>query len=227
MDAKATKNLTLTAGVKFGLLFRENAKEQSRFIQPHHKGPVMIYLAPLASNGEGDVWFKIFEKGYDTKTKRFFTEELQETRGAMDFTIPEDIAAGEYLMRTDVLALHQAKKKGMAEFYPNCVQIKLVSKGTAKPKGYPIPGVFKADHPGLLIDIYDPIKSYEMPGPPLYSKELGTTPQNQEGEIPEEGNQPEEGDKPEDGEPVVKKPKVPAGKKKPCNGRKKKKRHFK
>ncbi|KAJ2732727.1 hypothetical protein IW152_003619, partial [Coemansia sp. BCRC 34962] len=189
MDAKATKILTLKAGKPFGLEFHETS-DTSRFIEPAHKGPVMIYLAPLESNGEGNVWFKIFEKGFDPKTKKFYTEELMATEGKMEFAIPEDIPAGEYLMRTDILALHTAGTENGAEFYPNCVQIKLESEGKAKPKGYAIPGIYSPKDPGILINIYSPVTSYKIPGPPLYSKELGTTPKNQDGQPQEEDDKP-------------------------------------
>ncbi|KAJ2026084.1 hypothetical protein GGI06_000326 [Coemansia sp. S85] len=237
MDPKATKTLTLKAGELFELEFHETSKD-SIFIEKAHKGPVMIYLAPLASNGVGNVWFKIFEKGLNSNGK-FYTEELMTTGGKMKFAIPKDIKAGEYLMRTDILALHTAGSEGGAEFYPNCVQIRIEGGGKAQPRGYAIPGIYSPKDPGILINIYDKVKSYKIPGPPLYSKELGTTPRNQEGEIPEEDDKPEKG-KPEDGKPekgkpddndpvddkpLVKTPKVPVGKK-PCTGRKRR-RHLK
>ncbi|KAJ2488357.1 hypothetical protein IWW37_004857 [Coemansia sp. RSA 2050] len=220
MDAKATKNLTLTAGKPFVLQYQESVKS-SRFIEPAHKGPVMIYLAPLESNGEGDVWFKIFEKGFDPKTKKFYNEELMLTEGRMEFAIPEDIPAGNYLMRTEVIALHQADDEGKAEFYPNCAQIKLISEGTAKPKGYAIPGIYSPKDPGLLIDIYSKVTSYKIPGPPMYSEDLEVTPVNQEGENPEEEENP--GDEKPSKKPANPKPTTKT--KKPCV--RKNKRHYK
>ncbi|KAJ2413310.1 hypothetical protein GGI10_003137 [Coemansia sp. RSA 2530] len=226
MDAKATKNLTLTAGVKFGLEFHEGDEDTTRFIEPAHRGPGMIYLAPLESNGEGPVWFKIFEKGYDPATKLFYTQILMKSKGKMEFTIPEDIPGGDYLMRTEFIALHTAdkeytpKSKGDgAEFFPNCAQIKLISKGTAKPKGYEIPGIYTTKDPGILFNLWDKYDSYVIPGPPLYSKELGVNPVNQEGGNPGDGETPEEGANP---------PKKPTKPKKPCvRKNKKKRRHYK
>ncbi|KAJ2488358.1 hypothetical protein IWW37_004858 [Coemansia sp. RSA 2050] len=193
MDAKATKNLTLTAGKPFGLEFHEGDEDTTRFIEPAHRGPGMIYLAPLESNGEGPVWFKIFEKGYDPETKLFFTQILMKSKGKMEFTIPEDIPGGDYLMRTEFIALHTADKeyksssKGDgAEFFPNCAQIKLISEGTAKPKGYEIPGIYTTKDPGILFNLWDKYDSYEIPGPPLYSEDLEVTPVDQESEKPEE-----------------------------------------
>ncbi|KAJ2822350.1 hypothetical protein FBU31_004620 [Coemansia sp. 'formosensis'] len=183
MDKASTKILTLTAGVKFGLEFHEGDTDNTRFIEGAHRGPGLIYLAPLDSNGEGDVWFKIFEKGYDPKTKKFYTEELMKTGGKMEFTIPTDIKGGEYLMRTEFIALHTADKeykpssKGDgAEFFPNCAQINLISDGTLEPKGYPIPGIYKTNDPGILFNLWDKYDSYKIPGPPLYSEDSGTTP---------------------------------------------------
>ncbi|KAJ2824256.1 hypothetical protein FBU31_004044 [Coemansia sp. 'formosensis'] len=183
MDKASTKILTLTAGVKFGLEFHEGDTDTTRFIEGAHRGPGLIYLAPLDSNGEGNVWFKIFEKGYDPTTKKFYTEELMKTGGKMEFAIPTDIKGGEYLMRTEFIALHTADKeykpssKGDgAEFFPNCAQINLISDGTLEPKGYPIPGIYKSNDPGILFNLWDKYDSYKIPGPPLYSEDSGTTP---------------------------------------------------
>ncbi|KAJ2006194.1 hypothetical protein GGI04_001961 [Coemansia thaxteri] len=154
---------------------------KSRFIEPAHKGPCMVYLAPLESDGVGKVWFKIFEDGYDLTTKKFCTEKMMDTKGKLDIVIPEDIPQGNYLMRTEVIALHTADERYAgnddgpgAELFPNCAQIFLISKGTANPEKYEIPGIYGFDDPGILINIYDPIKSYKIPGPPLYSKDLAT-----------------------------------------------------
>ncbi|KAJ1934225.1 hypothetical protein GGF37_006446, partial [Kickxella alabastrina] len=35
-------------------------------IEESHQGPCFVFMAPLESNGKGDVWFKIFEDGYSS-----------------------------------------------------------------------------------------------------------------------------------------------------------------
>ncbi|KAJ2755214.1 hypothetical protein GGI19_001838 [Coemansia pectinata] len=233
MNAQDTKNLTLTAGVKFGLEFHEGDEDTTRFIEGAHRGPGLIYLAPLESNGEGDVWFKIFEKGYDPKTKKFYTEELMKTGGKMEFAIPEDIKGGDYLMRTEFIALHTADKEYTAkskndgaEFFPNCAQIKLISKGTLEPKGYPIPGIYTTKDPGILFNLWDKYDSYIIPGPPMYNADNSPPPVNQEGGPPAEGEPSVEEKPAKPSKPSTPtKPTTPAKPiKKPCI-RKKKRAH--
>jgi len=33
-------------------------------VDPTHKGPVLVYIAPTASNGRGAVWHKIFDRAF-------------------------------------------------------------------------------------------------------------------------------------------------------------------
>ncbi|KAJ2047827.1 hypothetical protein H4S04_004210 [Coemansia sp. S16] len=235
MNAKDTKNITIVAGEKFGLEFHEGDEDTSRFIEEEHRGPVLIYMAPLESNGEGDVWFKVFEGGYDPKTKKFYDELLMKSGGKMEFTIPEEIKGGNYIMRPEVIALHTADKKFKpgsmsygAEFFPNCVQIKLISKGTLEPKGYPIPGIYKADDPGIFFNLWDKYDSYVIPGPPMYNADAGTPVDQQGGPPAGEGGEPSVEEKPtvpttptNPDKPIVK----PVVVKKPCQ-RKKKRRSY-
>jgi len=37
--------------------------------------------------------------------------------GWVDFTLPSCIAAGDYLLRAEIIALHSASKQGEAQFY--------------------------------------------------------------------------------------------------------------
>ncbi|KAJ2460004.1 hypothetical protein GGF42_001110 [Coemansia sp. RSA 2424] len=198
MNAADTKMCTIVAGEPFGLEFHEGDEDTTRFIEPAHRGPGMIYLTELNSDLEKPVWFKVFEKGYDKEKKQFFTQELMKTKGKMQFTIPEDIPGGDYIMRTEFIALHTADKEFNgndrgpgAEFFPNCAQIKLISKGTAKPKRHSIPGIYTTKDPGILFNLWDDdLASYKIPGPPLYTEELGeSVPQEGEGE-PEPPNKP-------------------------------------
>ncbi len=93
----------------------------------------MAYLAPTSSNGAGDVWVKIAEDGYDGTTWAVTT--LIANKGKWDVTIPSTLAAGEYLLRGEIIALHEAdaaynvnSARG-AQFYAECVQIKVSGTG--------------------------------------------------------------------------------------------------
>ncbi|KAJ2745359.1 hypothetical protein GGI20_002245 [Coemansia sp. BCRC 34301] len=190
MSRDSAEIVTIVAGEEFGLEFHEGDEDDTIFIEKEHRGPGMIYLAPMESNGEGAVWFKIFEKGYDVEKKLFYTQEMMASKGKMKFTIPEDIPGGEYLMRTEFIALHTAdteykgNKGDGAEYFPNCAQINLISKGTAKPKGHEIPGIYKTDDPGIFFHLWDDdLTKYIIPGPPMYTEELeegDTVPQEED-----------------------------------------------
>lgn len=87
----------------------------------------MAYLAPTKSNGAGDVWVKVAENGYDGKT--WAVQTLIANKGKWDFTLPSTLADGDYLIRGEIIALHEAdtaftanSARG-AQFYMECIQI--------------------------------------------------------------------------------------------------------
>lgn len=102
----------------------------------HSQGPVTVYMykcsgAHSSCDGSGSGWFKIDEKG-------LIAPPLSGTQWGNDIvlktlkwtsTIPSKLAAGNYLIRHEVLALHQAYSP---QFYPECAQIsRLMSRGCA------------------------------------------------------------------------------------------------
>ncbi|KAJ2552283.1 hypothetical protein EV175_003376 [Coemansia sp. RSA 1933] len=135
-----------------------------------HKGPCMVYMAPLSSQGDGDVWFKIYEDGYDTQKNQWCSDKLISSWGIMNVTMPKDIPNGDYLVRTEVLALHQTRVIGATQFYPNCVVV-TVSGGTVSsmPKGYAIPGIYGYQDPGIYFSRSDNPVDYQIPGPAVIS----------------------------------------------------------
>ena len=75
-------------------------------IDPTHKGPLTVYIAPLSSNGAGGVWTKLWESGLTAGV--WATDTLIKNGGKQEFTLPSGLAAGDYLLRTEVIALHAA-----------------------------------------------------------------------------------------------------------------------
>ncbi|KAI9503877.1 glycosyl hydrolase family 61-domain-containing protein [Coemansia spiralis] len=173
MTASATSMCGVAAGSNITIYWTESGTG-SRAIDPSHLGPCLAYMAPLSSNGSGDVWFKIYEDGYDPATKLWCVDKIVKSKGYLDITIPADIAPGDYLLRTEIIALHEADrvygadKSAGAQYYPNCAQLTISGTGTAQPQGYAIPGIYKPTDPGIHINIYDPMHSYTIPGPPKY-----------------------------------------------------------
>ncbi|KAI1085052.1 glycoside hydrolase family 61 protein [Whalleya microplaca] len=136
-----------------------------------HPGPLQFYLAKAPEgtsaadfDGSGDVWFKIFGDAPEVTDEGLVwpTDKLTE----VSVTLPECIAAGEYLLRVEHIALHSAATTGGAQFYQACSQLNIASSGTKTFDGVAIPGVYKADDPGILINLYNPFPtSYTNPGP--------------------------------------------------------------
>ncbi|KAJ2081540.1 hypothetical protein H4R24_002269 [Coemansia sp. RSA 988] len=139
-------------------------------MSPSHVGPCIIYMAPLDSNGEGEVWFKIFEEGYDESAKKWCTNKVIDNNGRLEIPMPSDIPNGDYLVRTELLALHQAKSEGGAQFYPNCVVVTIDGgKDNPLPRRYAIPGIYNPKDPGILYDRSSDPTKYVIPGPIMYN----------------------------------------------------------
>jgi cellulase len=91
------------------------------------EGPVQVYIAPAASNGKGNVWVKIASEGYENG--KWATDKLRANKGQHSFTLPQ-LAPGEYLVRPEIIALHEGSKVGGSQLYMACVQFKLAGSGT-------------------------------------------------------------------------------------------------
>ncbi|EGY21187.1 endoglucanase II [Verticillium dahliae VdLs.17] len=138
----------------------------------NHHGPVMVYLAAVhdATTADGsDPFFKIGEYGYTPEDQVWGTDYLNNNCGRFGVLIPENLPSGDYLVRAEAVALHSAGQLGAAQFYMTCYQIKVTNGGTASiPSGVSFPGEYKADHPGIHINIWvDDIDAYVIPGPPI------------------------------------------------------------
>jgi len=72
--------------------------------------------------------------------------------GVYSTNLPKNLAAGEYLVRHEIIALHLATQKGGAEFYPSCQQLKVGGSGTGVPTQDELlsfPGAYSDDDPGI------------------------------------------------------------------------------
>lgn len=85
-------------------------------------------------------------------------------------TIPSELAGGYYLVRPELLALHQADKSPPnPQFYVGCAQIYLNSTRDTEPVDtVKIPGYVTIQDPSVLFNIYEPKWPYPMPGPAPY-----------------------------------------------------------
>ncbi|KAF2835255.1 lytic polysaccharide monooxygenase [Patellaria atrata CBS 101060] len=146
----------------------------------HRPAAVMIYMAkcPGACNswdGSGNVWFKVDHAGLKSGTLNkgiWAGDQIVDTL-KWTFKVPASLAPGEYLVRHELLALHQG---GNPQFYPECAQVTVTGSGSAQPSGsylVSFPGAYKASDPGIAVNI-DSASSmtsteYIIPGPAVWT----------------------------------------------------------
>ncbi|KAI9052024.1 hypothetical protein LZ554_004278 [Drepanopeziza brunnea f. sp. 'monogermtubi'] len=139
-------------------------------IDASHKGPVMAYMKKVADAtadvGYGDGWFKISEAGLNIATGVWAVTDLIAAGGVQSIPIPACLPNGQYLLRGELIALHSAGSTAGAQFYMECAQIN-VTGGTATgtPATVSLPGAYSPTDPGILINIYQTLTGYTIPGP--------------------------------------------------------------
>jgi hypothetical protein len=140
-----------------------------------HKGPCAVYLKKVASaigdEGTGDGWFKIWDEGYDQDAGKWCTEKLRDNQGHLSVSVPEGLQGGYYLVRPELLALHQADK-GDPQFYVGCAQVWLNSTGNQYPQStVSIPGYVDYNQPSTDFNIWNVPMAlpYPIPGPAIYT----------------------------------------------------------
>lgn len=137
-----------------------------------HKGPVIDYLAPVAGDfaaiDKASLAFvKIDERGLNNG-KWAGSDELIAQGLTWPVTIPASVAPGNYVLRHEILALHEGNRQGGTQFYPQCINVVVTGSGTnALSGGTPGTQLYTATDPGVLFDIYNNPTSYPIPGPPL------------------------------------------------------------
>ncbi|KAJ5930841.1 endoglucanase-4 precursor [Penicillium verhagenii] len=142
-----------------------------------HHGPVITYLANC--NGScTDVekvdlqFFKIDAGGLINDTVApgtWASDELIADSYSRTLTIPTDIAAGEYVLRHEIIALHGAEDLDGAQNYPQCINLNVTGSGTATPSGTLGEDLYKDTDPGIYVDIWNVLSTYVIPGPTLYT----------------------------------------------------------
>ncbi|KAG2034740.1 glycoside hydrolase family 61 protein [Suillus americanus] len=145
---------------------------------PHNTGPIMTYMARCVDttcdqyNSTNAKWFKIKETGLQPGDMVWYQQNIMDG-GAVNVILPPILAPGQYLIRHEIIALHEAVAMGGAQFYPSCTQVNIqgdqwdVAPASDK---VTFPGGYNDDDPG----IYDPMVfnrpvQYTFPGPPVVS----------------------------------------------------------
>ena len=116
-------------------------------------------------------FFKIEEAGPLDNSKspgRWASDEIMAANNTWTVNIPSDITAGNYVLRHEIIALQNAMEGNGAQAYPQCINLKVIGGGAATPKGIPATQFYTPTDPGILVDIFNNIATYVIPGPALY-----------------------------------------------------------
>ncbi|KAI5459446.1 endo-1,4-beta-glucanase, partial [Mariannaea sp. PMI_226] len=141
-----------------------------------HKGPVLTYLAACGDMGCESVdktsleFFKISERGRvddSTVPGVFAADQLRANGDGWMVQIPATIKPGFYVLRHEIIALHAAQNPDGAQNYPQCINLEITGSGTEVPDGVLGTALYKSNDPGIAVDIWDPLPTYVIPGPPL------------------------------------------------------------
>ncbi len=136
------------------------------------------YLAPC--NGECTSvektslrFTKIAEKGLvdgSTPPGRWASDELLAAGVSWDVKIPECVMPGNYVLRHEIIALHEAFDIDKAQNYPQCVNLKITGGGSEElAMGQSATAFYKPEDEGIMVGIYNQLTEYEIPGPGLWS----------------------------------------------------------
>ncbi|KAF9488787.1 hypothetical protein BDN71DRAFT_1477620 [Pleurotus eryngii] len=97
------------------------------------------------------------------------TETLTVNGAPATVPIPSNLAAGNYLLRHEIIALHLGTSLGGAEFYPSCTQITVTGNGNgqaSKNELVSFPGAYKDNDKGIFFpDAFNSNADYPFPGP--------------------------------------------------------------
>ncbi|KAL1721695.1 glycoside hydrolase, partial [Schizophyllum commune] len=143
-----------------------------------HKGPVITYMAQVPASEDvktwdptDAVWFKVDEAGLEDG-KWAATDIMIANNNTWTWQVPSDLAAGNYLVRHEIIALHSAGSYPGAQLYPMCLQLEVTGSGTSMASASDMvafPGGYTPDTPGIVFDIYNGATDYPIPGPALWS----------------------------------------------------------
>ncbi|KAI0844749.1 lytic polysaccharide monooxygenase [Daldinia vernicosa] len=148
-----------------------------------HKGPVIDYLADCGGNCSSVdkttlKWFKIAEAGQLTlgagsgTTGKWADDLIIEDSLTWQVTIPSALKSGNYVLRHEIIALHEGGTEGKAQMYPQCINLQVSGSGTQSPDGVVGTQLYTSTDPGILHNIYNDekltsVSDYVIPGPAL------------------------------------------------------------
>jgi len=148
---------------------------------PHNTGPIMTYMASCGStscdkfDASNAKWFKIDQTG--RKSNGDWVQQDFMDGKEYSTSVPQNLKAGGYLIRHEIIALHLADSKGGAEFYPSCIQVNVKGSGTGTPSSNSLvsfPGAYSDSDPGIFDkNVFDTNAKYSFPGPAVVKLAAG------------------------------------------------------
>ncbi|KAL0259172.1 hypothetical protein SLS55_006677 [Diplodia seriata] len=169
---KGATNAKTSAAVKAG----EDITIEWTTWPDSHKGPVISYLANCGDDcttvDKTTLEFvKIDAGGLDVDSQTWAATDMIANNNSWVTTIPSSIAAGNYVLRHEIIALHGAGSTDGAQNYPQCMNLIVSGDGTddLTTGGTKGTALYKEDDPGILLNIYQTLSTYVIPGPTLYS----------------------------------------------------------
>lgn len=98
------------------------------------------------------------------------TDALIKNNFTTSTVLPKNLAAGNYVIRHEIIALHGAQNDNGAQLYPQCLNLKVGGKGAVKPSGG-VEGtkLYRRDEEGIRFNVYAGKTSYVFPGPGLWT----------------------------------------------------------
>lgn len=165
----------ITGGHQITFEYRQWPEDYSKGpLDMGHMGPCSVYLKKVddatKDNASGDGWFKLWDEGYDESSGKWCTQKMIGNAGRISVTIPDSLAGGDYLVRPELLALHNIAVKNQPEYYVGCAQVFLESTGSSGPaETVSIPGYTSMSDSGNQYNAFDkPLKPFTVPGPKVY-----------------------------------------------------------
>ncbi|KAF2147627.1 lytic polysaccharide monooxygenase [Myriangium duriaei CBS 260.36] len=147
-----------------------------------HHGPTLTYLAKCPGTTCAGVtpsslqFFKIQELGLVApgNVGTWASDSMIVANGSVPVVIPKELPDGAYVARHETIALHSAGSANGAQFYPQCVNLKVTGgSGTLSTDGVAATALYSATDPGILINIYQQNTAYPIPGPKLRTTDSG------------------------------------------------------
>ncbi|KAF3762978.1 family 61 glycoside hydrolase [Cryphonectria parasitica EP155] len=139
-----------------------------------HPGPVLTYVALCPGDCTDPTmdktaleWVKIDEGGFDVPSQTWASYDLIANNNSWTSTVPSDLAAGNYVFRHEIIAVHGSESLNGAQNYPQCVNIQVTGSGTTSPSGTLGTELYHETDPGIYFNPYTTLLNYTIPGPAL------------------------------------------------------------